>query len=125
MPVESDGSAYFRIPSGMSVFFQALDADGFALQTMRSLTYVQPGRTLSCIGCHESRFTAPAGQGMLAMVREPSKIQLDVEGTWPLRFDTLVQPVLERRCVSCHHAAAEMPQAAKVRSQSRPRPGKR
>ena len=42
------------------VFFQALDADGFALQTMRSLTYVQPGRTLSCIGCHESRYTAPA-----------------------------------------------------------------
>ena len=58
VPVESDGSAYFRIPSGMSVFFQALDADGFALQTMRSLTYVQPGQTLSCIGCHESRYTA-------------------------------------------------------------------
>ena len=36
VPIESDGSAYFRIPSGMSVFFQALDSDGFALQTMRS-----------------------------------------------------------------------------------------
>jgi hypothetical protein len=113
VPIESDGSAYFRIPSGVSVFFQAIDSDGFALQTMRSLTYVQPGRTLSCIGCHESRNSAPGGQRMLAMAREPSKIRLDVEGTWPLRFDTLVQPMLEQRCVPCHHASAEDPQAAK------------
>ncbi len=114
VPVESDGSAYFRIPSGMPVFFQALDADGFALQTMRSLTYVQPGQTLACIGCHESRYAAPAGQSMLALTRGPSKIRLDVEGTWPLRFDTLVQPVLDRRCAACHRPEAEDPGAARV-----------
>jgi len=114
VPVEADGSAYFRVPSGMSLFFQALDADGFALQTMRTLTYVQPGQTLSCIGCHESRYTAPTPQTMLAMARGPSRIQPDVEGTWPLRFDTLVQPVLDRRCASCHHAAAENAVAAQV-----------
>ncbi len=74
VPVESDGSAYFRIPSGLSVFFQALDGDGFALQTMRSLTYVQPGQTLSCIGCHESRNAAPGSQSMLALARGPSRI---------------------------------------------------
>ena len=125
VPVESDGSAYFRIPSGMSVFFQALDADGFALQTMRSLTYVQPGRTLSCIGCHESRYTAPAGQGMLAMAREPSKIQLDVEGTWPLRFDTLVQPVLEQRCVLVPPCGGRERSRRRRLISVRARPGKR
>ncbi len=58
-PVASDGSAFFRIPSGVPVFFQALDDKGLALQTMRSLTYVLPGQTLSCVGCHESRDQAP------------------------------------------------------------------
>ena len=28
VPVEADGSAYFRVPSGVSLFFQALDAAG-------------------------------------------------------------------------------------------------
>ena len=36
VPVEEDGSAHFRIPSGLPVFFQALDDQGLALQTMRS-----------------------------------------------------------------------------------------
>lgn len=114
VPVEADGSAYFRMPSGLSVFFQALDANGLALQTMRSLTYVRPGQTLSCIGCHESRYATPGNQAPLALARAPSKIRPDVDGTWPLRFDTLVQPLLERKCVSCHQPTASDALAAKV-----------
>ncbi len=103
VPVEEDGSAHFHVPSGMSVFFQALDEQGFSLQTMRSLTYVQPNQTLTCIGCHEHRDTAPMGnQFPLAAAREPSKLKLDPSGSWPLRFDELVQPVLDTHCVSCH-----------------------
>ena len=63
VPVEADGSAYFRVPSGVPVLFQALDHQGLAVQTMRSLTYVQPQQTLACIGCHESREAAPAPTG--------------------------------------------------------------
>jgi len=51
---------------------------------------------------------------MLAMARGPSKIQPDVEGTWPLRFDRLVQPVLDQRCVACHHPGAAEPAAAQL-----------
>jgi len=102
VPVEPDGSAYFRVPSGVAVFFQALDEDGLAVQTMRTLTYVQPGQTLSCIGCHEHRGMAPPNARPLAARREPSKIQLGPEGSWPLRFDRLVQPVLDQHCVHCH-----------------------
>ena len=40
------------------------------------------------------------------MQRDPSKIRLGADGTWPLRFDTLVQPVLDKHCVSCHDPAA-------------------
>ena len=75
VPVEADGSAYFRVPSGVPVFFQALDADGLAVQTMRSLTYVQPGQTLSCIGCHEQRDARRCRPGCRwPSLREPSKL---------------------------------------------------
>ncbi|MDT8301516.1 MAG: discoidin domain-containing protein [Sedimentisphaerales bacterium] len=103
VPVEKDGSAYFRVPSGIPVFFQALDQNGLVVQTMRSLTYVQPGQTLSCIGCHESReVVPPVAAQPLAVQREPSKITPGPTGSWPLRFDLLVQPVLDKSCVSCH-----------------------
>ncbi|MBI2433590.1 MAG: discoidin domain-containing protein [Candidatus Hydrogenedentes bacterium] len=103
VPVEEDGSAFFRVPSGLPVFFQALDADGLTLQTMRSLAYVQPGQTSACIGCHESRDTAPPNTGpTMATRRQPSKITPGPPGSWPLRFDELVQPVLDKACVTCH-----------------------
>ncbi|MHC4074567.1 MAG: HzsA-related protein, partial [Planctomycetota bacterium] len=103
VPVEEDGSAHFCVPSGIPIFLQALDQSGLVVQTMRSLTYVQPGQTLSCVGCHESRELAPVVGGRpLAVRREPSKITPGPDGSWPLRFDRLVQPVLDKSCVSCH-----------------------
>lgn len=107
VPVEQDGSAYFRVPSGIPVFFQALDEAGMALQTMRSLTYVQPGQTYACIGCHDHRQTAPPPRRPLAAMREPSKIRLGPAGSWPLEFAELVQPVLDRQCVECHRPGVE------------------
>lgn len=112
-PVEADGSAFFRVPSGVPVLFQALDAEGLAVQTMRSLTYVQPGQTLSCIGCHESREAAPAtSPPPLAALREPSRLAPGPAGSWPLSFAELVQPVLDRHCTGCHAAKEADPKAA-------------
>ena len=114
-PVESDGSAHFRVPSGIPYFFQAIDDRGFAVQTMRSLTYVQPNQTLACIGCHESRDAAPpAGAMPLAMHRDPSRLTPDPPGTWPLRFDELVQPVLDAHCVECHAPGSKEANAAEL-----------
>jgi hypothetical protein len=111
VPVDDDGSAYFEIPSGVSVFFQALDAEGRAVQTMRSLTYVQPGEALSCVGCHENREKTPTAPiAPLALLREPARLTLGCEGSWPLRFDQMVQPVLDRRCTSCHSPTGESPE---------------
>jgi len=95
------------------VFFQALDERGIAVQTMRGATHVQPGQTLSCIGCHEPRQQAPLAKAALASLREPSRLTAGPEGSWPLRFDHLVQPVLDRQCVSCHNAQATNAVAAK------------
>ena len=108
VPVEPDGSAFFEVPAGVPVFFQALDAHGRALQTMRSLTYVQPGETLACVGCHESRDATPPPRRIpLAALRKPSLLTPGPEGSWPLRFDRLVQPVLNRACLSCHQPGTD------------------
>ena len=115
VPVEPDGSACFRAPSGIPLFFQALDATGVAVQTMRSLTYLQPGQMLSCIGCHESREAAPrVARPLLAARRAPSLITRGPEGSWPLRYEQLVQPVLDRLCVHCHRPDSRGPQASKL-----------
>ena len=113
VPVAEDGSAYFRAPSGVPVLFQALDARGFAVQTMRSLTYIQPGQTLSCIGCHEHRDRSPAAGSLpLAAREEPARLRPGPGGSWPLRYDRLVQPVLDRHCVSCHRPDSGVEEAA-------------
>lgn len=107
VPVEPDGSAYFRVPAGISVFFQALDERGMALRTMRSAVYFQPGQTASCIGCHESRQMAPPSKTIAALRKEPQPIQPGPVGSWPLDYNELVQPVLDRHCVRCHNPSGE------------------
>jgi hypothetical protein len=112
VPVEEDGSAHFYLPPGKSVYFQALDERGCAVQSMRSATYIQGGQTLICLGCHEPKGRSPALRSAslpLALHREPSEIQPEAEGSYPISFPRLVQPVLDRHCVKCHGQQANDP----------------
>jgi hypothetical protein len=103
VPVEPDGSAYFRAPAGIALAFQALDERGMAIQTMRSLTYLQPGEQSSCVGCHEHRTRTPLHHGAgLAARRPPSEITPAPDGSRPFNYALLVQPVLDQHCVQCH-----------------------
>ncbi len=103
-PVEADGSAHFTVPANRELFFQALDEDGLAIQSMRSATHVREGERLTCVGCHEpkSRVAQAADVVPLALKRPPSKLVPDVDGSAPFSYPRLVQPVLERNCVKCH-----------------------
>jgi len=102
VPVEADGSAYFRAPARKPLYFQAVDADGRAVQSMRSVTYLQPGERRACIGCHEPPGSAAASRRATALMRGPSAIESGPEGTRPFCYPRLVQPVLDRHCLSCH-----------------------
>ncbi|MGC4068683.1 MAG: hypothetical protein QM784_29335 [Polyangiaceae bacterium] len=109
MPVEEDGSARFYLPPGKPVYFQALDADGLVIQTMRSATYSVPGATqITCQGCHERRYRAPRPRARmpLAMSRPPSTLKPEADGSWPLSYARLVQPILDERCKACHEGNA-------------------
>jgi hypothetical protein len=104
VPVEPDGSAYFRAPAGVPLAFQALDERGQAVQVMRSVTYVQPGETRSCVGCHERRTTtSQPAHAALAVQRLPSLIEPGPDGSNPLSYPLLVQSVLNQHCVRCHN----------------------
>jgi hypothetical protein len=111
VPVEPDGSAYFTAPAGKPIYFQALDANGCAVQSMRSLTYLQSGDRVTCQGCHEHRYRAPAAPAAtpLALRRQPSKIAPEVDGALPVFFPRLVQPVLDRNCIPCHAKQTKAP----------------
>ena len=105
VPVEKDGSAYFTAPVGVPLFFQALRADGCAVQSMRSDTYLHPGERLLCAGCHEPKENtrrAAFSSLPLAMRRAPSAIKPGPDGSAPFNYARLVQPVLDAKCVSCH-----------------------
>lgn len=98
--VAADGSACFEVPARTPVYFQAIDADGFAAGTMRSWLTVQPGEHVSCVGCHENKNAAPpvAAYSRLAA---PQKLA-GVDKPRGFSFHREIQPILDARCVSCH-----------------------
>ncbi len=110
IPVEADGSAYFRVPAGKPIYFQAVDEAGHAVQTMRSVTYLHAGERRSCLGCHEPFGTASdRGNSIQALTRRPSRIESGPEGTRPMSYPLLVQTVLDRHCLTCHDAGKSPP----------------
>ncbi|NWK55636.1 hypothetical protein HW115_08435 [Verrucomicrobiaceae bacterium N1E253] len=107
VPVEKDGSVYFKAPVGKAIYFQLLDEKGMAVQSMRSLTYVHPGEMMSCIGCHESKQQAPQlSHAPLALKREPSDLKPEIDDHIMFNFHRHIKPILESKCVSCHNEMA-------------------
>jgi hypothetical protein len=113
VPVQADGSAYFRAPAGKPLYFQAVDAEGRAVQGMRSAVYLQAGERRGCVGCHEAPGSAAPNRPTLALRMPPSAIQPGPTGSQPFSYPLLVQPVLDRHCVRCHDGQAG-PQQSKL-----------
>jgi hypothetical protein len=103
-PVQSDGSANFRAPARAALFFQALNAKGQVVQTMRSWTTLQPGEVFSCYGCHESRLNPPKPlpQIPLALRQDPLKLEPFYGPRRGFTFDKEIQPIFNAKCIRCH-----------------------
>ncbi len=102
--VYEDGSAQFTVPARTPVYFQALDEKGYAVQTMRSWSTLQPGETFACIGCHEYKNEAPGHYGKSSLAQEAGPQTLD-PFYGPARgfsFQKEIQPILDRHCIQCH-----------------------
>ena len=104
VPVHEDGSAYFTAPAGVELYFQALDETGKEIRRMGTVTQITAGETQSCIGCHESRFSAPPMGPSIGrrLEKGPDKITPPPWGAGNVDFVKHVQPVLDKYCVKCH-----------------------
>lgn len=104
--VAPDGSACFKVPARRPIYFMALDAQGRAVQRMRTFTHLMPGEVQGCIGCHE-----PRQQTTLAMHPRVAPTPQDLRPPeWGqgvgFDFTAIVQPVLDQHCVTCHSGVA-------------------
>lgn len=123
VPVEADGSAHFTVPADTSVYFQALDENLLELRRMRSHVTLQAGEVRGCVGCHESSSHTPRADGgpavraagpnglrassapLAALARPADAPQPPPWGAAQLLgYESLVQPLLDRHCTSCHGA---------------------
>jgi len=107
VPVEADGSAMFRVPANTPISVQPLDADGKAIQLMRSWFTAMPGEVLSCVGCHEQQNSTPKPQPTLASRKAPTEIHPWYGPVRGFSFVREVQPVLDAYCVQCHDGSEE------------------
>jgi Hydrazine synthase alpha subunit middle domain len=110
--VEKDGSAQFKVPANLPLYFLPLDSEGRAVQRMRTFTHFMPGERQSCIGCHSDRnyvsSSAVTGAASIAAGRAAEKLEEPDWGSGDgFSFARVVQPVLNKHCVSCHDASTE------------------
>ena len=104
VPVEPDGSVYFRAPPGKELIFQLVDESFMAVHTMRSVAYVHRGELLSCAGCHEPTHssTLPATEVARATAREPSTPEPELPRVEPISYYRHIKPLTDKLCVGCH-----------------------
>jgi formylglycine-generating enzyme required for sulfatase activity len=103
VPVQEDGSAYFRVPANTPISVQPLDAEGKAVQLMRSWFTAMPGEIKACVGCHEGAGTVTPNTRIRALSGAPADIKPWHGPARGFSFERDVQPVLDAHCVSCHN----------------------
>ncbi len=105
VPVFEDGSASFKIPANTPVVIQPLDAEGSAVQTMRSWFVGMPGENESCIGCHETQNDVSPTTTTIARNTPPLDLTEFYGPERPFSFEGEVQPLLDKYCVGCHNGS--------------------
>ncbi len=102
--VAKDGSAAFKVPSEVPIYFLALDGEGRALQRMRSFTHLMPGEVQGCVGCHANRNSATShSRTRPALGKTAQELQKPDWGIKGFSYREVVQGVLDRNCIECHN----------------------
>jgi cytochrome c553 len=82
-----------------------LDAEGRAVQRMRSFTHLMPGEVQGCTGCHANRNMVTTQNTNVAMAfgRPVQELQPPKWGVDGFSYPGVVQPVWNHYCVECHN----------------------
>jgi hypothetical protein len=111
-PVEEDGSVHCLAPIEKGIYFQILDQEGLAVQSMLSVTYAHRGERLSCLGCHEDRNRAPANyQVTKAMQRPPTTITPETPDGKVAPSEAYLVPAVDRVLAACMKLSGGPPSA--------------
>jgi len=107
VPIQSDGSAHFKVPARRNISLNVLDAEGKMLMRMGSDMHVMPGERQSCIGCHENRLgglaSTPGSARPIAARKPPlDPKRLDWGTGGIIDYQKVVQPVWDKYCTKCH-----------------------
>jgi hypothetical protein len=102
--VGQDGSAAFRVPSEVPIYFLALDAEGRAVQRMRTFTHFMPGEVQGCVGCHADRNSVvPRAEKPRTTHVTPQALRRPAWGVKGFSYAEVVQGVFDRHCIECHN----------------------
>ena len=101
-PVHDDGSVVFKVPAYTPFSIQPLDAEGKAIQLMRSWITAMPGEVVSCVGCHEGQDAVVPPRRSRAAESAPVALTPWYGEPRGFSFVREVQPVLDAYCVECH-----------------------
>ncbi len=111
VPVNADGSAYFRLPANRPVLFLAMDEKGHCVKRMHSFTSVMPGENTTCIGCHEDRTESPRSDErnrlLKLMKTSPAVITKIPDVPDVFCFTRDIQPIFDKYCLECHNPDRE------------------
>jgi hypothetical protein len=108
-PVEPDGSFHIRVPAQIPISFQLLDENGIALAGQHSWTWVMPGESRGCIGCHEDREMAPPNHLAQAVVKPEVQLTIPPESRRSVDYVRDIAPVIQSKCVACHSPGGALP----------------
>jgi len=104
VPVEKDGSAHFKVPPDVPVYFQALDENMLEVRRMRTFVTLQGGEVRGCVGCHESRDESPPVPHEMPMaMRRPADMPKPPSwGQFTLPdYEEHIHPMIEQKCSGC------------------------
>ena len=105
VPVEADGSAFFKVPADVPVYFQALDENLLEVRRMRTFVTLQAGEVRGCTGCHETRDEAPQALATVPMALRQESVYPKPPswGSTTLPdYETHIHPLIVRNCQPCH-----------------------
>lgn len=77
VPVEEDGSFYFKVIADMPVRFQTLDENGRILNGPSAWIWLRPSERRGCVGCHEDHELVPENFVPLSVKKQPVSIPVE------------------------------------------------
>jgi hypothetical protein len=118
-PIRADGSWAALIPANIPVRQMAIDKFGLSIRSEPVWISGNPGESMFCGGCHESRSDTTVIQPGVteAIVVGPTDLLSDVsrfdrittgafvDNVVGIPWDLALQPILDAKCIACHDAA--------------------